>query len=51
MKNRCDRCGQDCGTEGVTTVLLERRQDGGIDAMPVRECKPCASKQANEEAQ
>jgi len=51
MKNTCDRCGQDCGTEGVRTVLLERRQDGGIEALPVRECRPCAQQQAREEQQ
>ena len=42
----CDRCGAPLGTEGVTTVELSRKPDGGIDHIPVRECRPCAIKEA-----
>lgn len=47
--NDCDRCGQDRGTDGVTTVELDRRPNGTIEFMHIKECRPCALKQAHEE--
>lgn len=45
----CDRCGVDVGTDGVVTVMLAKNQEGAIEALPVRECRECALKQAREE--
>lgn len=49
--NTCERCGQDRGVEGVTTVQIERATDGRLEWIHVRECRECARKQAQEEAQ
>lgn len=49
--NGCERCGQDRGVEGVTTVQIERTQDGKLEWIHVRECRECATKQAQEETQ
>lgn len=42
----CDRCGQDVGTEGVVTVLVERNKAGRLESLPVRECRECALREA-----
>jgi hypothetical protein len=45
---KCDRCGDDPGTEGVLTVLLHKTATG-IDYVNIRECRPCAVKACKEE--
>ena len=46
MTHLCERCGQDRGIHGVTTVVVKRTQDGRLVFIYARECRPCAEQQA-----